>query len=558
MNLFLRFLFMGAVCLLPLVGCSDDDTEGTGPEPTSDFQFETLELTQGSFKVKITPEDKNMTYFFGVLEKSDFSQFENLESLQAANIENIKALAEANGVGVEEFLLEALLKGEQEWKYNTLVPETDYVFYAYGLSTELEILTTVNTYEFKTLVVEQVEVNFKITASDVTPTSFTLNVEPDRTDCVYYYDILLPAVYMDYCGGDPANLPAFVENYLAEWKKTEQYATYTLPEFIAEVTVSGKTSDSSFENLLPEGTYYAFAVCVANDGTCISEATVETIRTSESPKNSYTVSSEVVTDVAYSAVVTAEQSEAFAVMMELQEYFADAKSDAEIIQTIYDAYNQNISKYLYADVANVSFGGLIPNDKYYLLIFACNPDGSPKLDDKINLKKVEVNTSPAAMSSVQYELSVSSIAKIDAMVTVRADGNYENETFLFNYITKAEYDAISGDKTAGLKAHMDAFIDARVKDWNDSHPNSGVMTRKEFLSRALMNGKEDLFGADRDRRAYSWYYVLSVCFWTQGRRYLYDRAGYDPIHYRCGSGDPGFPGVHRNVVRLSGGEPEYV
>ena len=52
MNLFLRFLFMGAVCLLPLVGCSDDDTEGTGPEPTSDFQFETLELTQGSFKVK--------------------------------------------------------------------------------------------------------------------------------------------------------------------------------------------------------------------------------------------------------------------------------------------------------------------------------------------------------------------------------------------------------------------------------------------------------------------------------------------------------------------------
>ena len=76
----------------------------------------------------------------------------------------------------------------------------------------------------------------------------------------------------------------------------DRYATYTLPEFIAEVTVSGKTSDSSFENLLPEGTYYAFAVCVANDGTCISEATVETIRTSESPKNSYTVSSEVVTD----------------------------------------------------------------------------------------------------------------------------------------------------------------------------------------------------------------------------------------------------------------------
>lgn len=29
MNLFLRFV-LGAVCLLPLVGCSDDDTEGNG------------------------------------------------------------------------------------------------------------------------------------------------------------------------------------------------------------------------------------------------------------------------------------------------------------------------------------------------------------------------------------------------------------------------------------------------------------------------------------------------------------------------------------------------
>ena len=92
---------MGAVCLLPLVGCSDDDTEGTGPEPTSDFQFETLELTQGSFKVKITPEDKNMTYFFGVLEKSDFSQFENLESLQAANIENLSSTYKCNFLGAD-------------------------------------------------------------------------------------------------------------------------------------------------------------------------------------------------------------------------------------------------------------------------------------------------------------------------------------------------------------------------------------------------------------------------------------------------------------------------
>lgn len=485
--------------MLSFVGCSDDDNiQGTDPvpptppTPTQDFQFETLELTQGSLKVKITPTDEKITYYFGVLEKAKFDEYATSEELQTEVNESISDMAAANNIPLEQFLMEALLSGVQEWRFSTLAPETDYVFNAYGLSTELKNLTTVNSFAFKPPTVAPIDVNFTISASEVTPTSFTLNVEPDRTDCnYYYYDILLPTAYRDYCNSDPANVPAFVESYLQGLKATDQFAPYSMPEFVNAITKNGKTSDvESFKNLLPEGTYYAFAVCVANDGTCISEATVEAIKTSETPKNIYKVTSDEVTDITYLAVISAEQSETFAVMMELQEYFTDAKDDSEIIQMLCDAHKQNISKYLYADSANVNFNDLIPNDNYYLLIFACNPDGTPKLGDKVNLMKKEIKIEAAKMSQAQYELSVSGVTKTSAKVVVKDNSDFRNETFLLNYVTKAEYDAMA-DKTAGIQAYTDKFVDAKLKAWNESH--SGEMTRKEFLSRSLMNGREHLY-----------------------------------------------------------------
>ncbi len=487
--------------MLSVIGCSDDDPvvappvdpQPQPPVPTAEFSFETLELTQGSLKIRIIPQDENMTYYFGILEQSAFEKYEDLEKLQTANNENIRNFVAENGITLDEFLMEALLNGVQEWRYNTLTPSTNYVFYAYGLSSELEILSKVNTFEFQTPEVTPIDINFKITATDVTPTSFTLNIEPDRTDCAYYYDILLPAAYQDFCGSDPENIPAFVEAYLKELKNNEHFAAYDLPQFIAAVTSNGNVSNKdAFKNLLPEGTYYAFAVSVANDGTCNSKATVEAIKTSETPKNNYTISSETITDVSYSAAISADQSEPFAVMMELQEYFADVKSDSEIIQMLYDAHHQDLTNFLNADAANVKFNGLIPNDNYYLMIFACNPDGTPKLDKKINLKKVEIKTQPAKMSNAKYTLRVANVTKTTASATVIDENRQPNETFLLNYITKAEYDAFTGDKTEGLHGHMDTFIDSKVDAWNQTH-DTGVMSRKEFLSRALMNGEEDTY-----------------------------------------------------------------
>lgn len=483
----LCFLTAGVVLFS---GCNKNELEGKDEQPGAnpDFSFETLELTQGSFGVKITPVAKEQTYYFGIVSKADYAQFSSPEELQEADLARIRQIAEASGVDLEKFLMEALLKGEQTWKYTALAPETDYVFYAYGLSTDCKILTPLNTYSVKTSPVAPVDVTFDITVTDLKPTSFTLNVVPSRDDVSYYYDVITPDQYNDY----KDDLNSFVEAFLYEWKKTDQYKAYTMPEFIDAVTERGKVSDDSFKNLLPEGTYHALAVAVANDGTCMSDVEVMTFQTTESPRNEYTVTSINTTDVDCAAVISAKESEAFAVMMELKEYFVEGGkelSDTEIVQALYEANNKNISKYVFADAANVKFNDLIPNDDYYLLIFACNPDGSPKLGEKVNLKKVDVKTEPAKQSNAKFSLSIlnSTISRnsVDVRVEIDDPSLYKYETFLVNYIKDSEYQSLQ-DKEKGLQAHMDKFIDYKLKEYNDARPGTN-MTRKEFLSRQLFS-----------------------------------------------------------------------
>lgn len=480
----LLYCVLGGLVLLS--GCNKEP-KGGDEEVKTDFTFEALELTQGSFSVKISPVAKDQTYYFGIISKADYAQFASPEELQAADVARIKQIAESNGVDLEKFLMEALLKGEQTWSYTALAPETDYVFYAYGLSTDCQIQTSLNTYSFKTPAVTPVDITFQITPTDLKPTSFTLNIKPSLDNCSYYYDVITPDQYKEY-GSD---LKSFVEAFLSAWKETDQYKSYTMAQFIDEVTAKGEVSDDRFKNLLPEGTYHALAVAVANDGTCMSEVEVKTFQTSESPRNEYTVSDQQVTDISFHAIVNAKESEAFAVMMELKEYFVEGGkelSDSDIVKAIYEANNKNISKYMFADAANVKFNDLIPNDTYYLLVFACNPDGTPKLGEKVNLKKVEVKTQEAKPSNADFTLNImnNTITRNSVTVMVEASDDFKYDTFLINYVEDSEYQKMN-DKEKGLKDHMDKFINQKLKEYNDARPGVN-MSRKEFLSRQLFSG----------------------------------------------------------------------
>lgn len=486
-----------------LTGCKKEPAgadQGQNPPAAeeADFTFETVELTQGSFGVKISPEDENMTYYFGLMSKEDYeANFEDGEALQQYNLEYFKQYAASQGISLDQLLIESLMRGEQEYIYYELAPAADYIFYAYGLSTEGESLTSVNEYEFRAPAVEFMDTDFTITATDVTSSSFTVNVRPSDDECFYFYDVMPAATYEEYCGSNPANVPAFVEQYLAATYESYYQDEYSVPQFVAGVTVRGESSDSeSYINLDAESAYYVFAVGVANDMTAYTDAAVIEVVTSETPKNEYEVIRSNASDVTFTATISAAQDENFAVMLERSVYFSDTDTDADIIRALYTANGEDISEYIHSRSANVEFTRLIPDEDYLLLIFACSPDGSPKLDEsKVNLMKVPVHTAGALMSDADFSIYMYDVAKTSATVNVDASSGYDDETYLFNYMTADEYasiesqvDYFGGTVDEYLQEDMNEFIDASLEEWNNSHSAASQMDRKEFLSRSLLEG----------------------------------------------------------------------
>lgn len=481
-----------ALTVLSLSGCKKVEVNNDpDPEPQGEyFTIETTELTQGSLTVSIVPKDTESSYYFGLLEESDYISTYNSDpkSLVDANLLNFTKIALENGISLDQLLAEALLSGSQTWSYEALTPATKYLFYAYHISTEGVELSPVTFKEIVTPAVKMLDTKFTITAEDQTHTSFSLRIVPDDDQVYYFYDVFTLSQLNEYCGGSTDNIKDFLPQYLS-LLKSESYADYTVPQFVYAMTVRGEYKDDySFTNLLPETEYYAFAVAVGNDMTLCSPVSVQIVSTTQSPKNEYTISFEDITDISYSASVSASESEAYAVMCELKDYFTDDMTDAQIISELYAANNNDITGYVTSGDSKVSFSRLIPSQDYYLFVFACNSDGTPKIDSGVNLLKHGFHTYDAQPVSTQFYLSAGNVTQTTATLTVDSDNTESSDTYMFNYITKADYDALGEDKEAGLKDHMNKFWQDKLDAWKAQNPSyADAMTMKEFMSRYLLD-----------------------------------------------------------------------
>lgn len=471
-------------------GCKKEQVKSDqGPQQDEYFSVEVTELTQGSLGVSVVPQDMETSYYFGLIEETVYTTtYEGPQALVDANLQNFRQIALDNGISLEQLLAEALLSGEQTWLYEALTPSTRYLFYAYHISSEGQDLSPVTFVEVVTPAVKMLDTGFTITAEDQTHTSFSLRIVPDDSQVYYYYDAFTLGQLNDYCGGDPANIKDFLPEYF-QLLKSDSYADYTVPQFVNAITVRGEFKDDySFANLLPETDYYAFAVALGNDMQICSPVSVQTVSTAQSPVNQYGVDDEEITDISYSAYVSASEPEAYAVMLELKEYFSDDMTDAEVISALYNASNNDISGYVHSGMTSVEFDRLIPSQDYCLFVFACNSDGTPKLDSGINLTKHEFRTLDAEPVSTRFLLSAHNPTQNTVRLYVDSEPRGNGDTYMFNYITKADYDAIAEPKEDGLQAHMNAFWQDQLNAWKDSNPvYADDMTMKEFMSRYLLD-----------------------------------------------------------------------
>lgn len=489
------FSFLLAAALFVTACDKNNGGTDTPPEPAnSDFTIEQTALTQGSLDVKITPKDNEGTYYFSVISKKEWqtNYQSDKEVLTAAYKTWFESLAASAGVSTEELLKNALLKGMQTYQFRQLVPETEYVFFVYGVDYTGTATTPVTVQEFATpKVTLNPNATFTITPTEVGATYFKVNISCSDPNVFFYYDVLLPDVYETYCESKPENIPTYVASYLAALKtENNTYSKMSMAEFISAITVEGEAEydtalSEAANSLVPEMEYPVFAIGIANDGSFTTNATVQMVKTAETPANDWEIKDEKVTDIQYNATIYPKWDEAYAVILERKMYFEGA-SDTEMVNDLLAARGGSFLNDLCITRAKVEFTNLIPNEDYYLFLIACTPDGAPKTGEKLNVKKVDVKTQAAKPTGAVYTLNVYNVTKTTAKISVSVNTEGEGQTFLTNFITKADLEsrAAASSESEALKKHMDELIDSSLESWNAGHPNS-KMDRKEFLSRLL-------------------------------------------------------------------------
>ena len=482
---FLSLTAIAAMLAFAFVSCETPNVDEPNDEPNTeepvkpesgkpvvmeDFTVTLTSLHSGDVFLTIEPEDKDMTYWYQLQVKEDMPETD--EEILASDMEYLQYIADYYGTSLTQLLADNLLKGDLDWRYQYLEPNTEYVLYAYGMNISGEALTAVNQLTFKTTKVEQLDCEFDILVGDnITSNSFSITIIPSDDTVAYYYDVFPAWMYEEYCLSDAANIPAFMAEYIpalaSENGVTVAYAVGAISNY------GSIAHDFTLEDgIEANSSYFVFAIGIGADGTTTTEAEVIEVKTAAPPVNTFEVTEGYVEDDRATFYVRPNHSESYVALFELKEYFVEngeLVSDEEIIAGILAAQGSKIGDHVYSGTATVKDCPMIPNKDYYCLVF-----GYFGGEVTTPLTKVEFRTKAADMVDADIIVTVAEVTYTEASVSFQP--YIEPFPHMFNVMPYATYEA-NGANDEAIKRYNDELIDQM---WDPAK-----MSREEWLSRAL-------------------------------------------------------------------------
>lgn len=148
----MKKIFNLMLALLAIVGLACTPNSGVGDEGKAlSFAISVTNITSDGAIVTIEPSN-NDTYYFDVIEKSVFEQFDS-ENAIAEIVESVKAYCESKGYSVGDVVASGKKEYSLEW---LLEAGTEYYAYAFGLSKDGIVTTDITLVPFKTLANEDI------------------------------------------------------------------------------------------------------------------------------------------------------------------------------------------------------------------------------------------------------------------------------------------------------------------------------------------------------------------------------------------------------------------
>ncbi len=235
-----------------------------------DFAISLQAVNPYGATIRFTANGHQMNYFFLVMGKEAIDEYYaqgGEEALYQADFEWIEYLAANNGMTVEEFLPLAVQiyaqNGEETtMDYTTLEPNESYYAYCYGMDTKGNKLTSITRKEFVTEVVDPIDIEFEMEATNIQTTSATITVTPSKDSEYYWWTYVKEGDYLKY--GDIEIVKIMTENLKAD------AASAGLD--ITDLMKLGESSATPTD-LWADAKYYIVAWAMDEKGNLISEIT---------------------------------------------------------------------------------------------------------------------------------------------------------------------------------------------------------------------------------------------------------------------------------------------
>lgn len=166
---------------------------GEAPQPELSFEIIVKEVLEDAVTVDVIPSDKQVTYVSMLIEAEIFDSYgSDEEYFQQFELEYFKDEAEDDGISLKEYLEKHCLdSGDLKDIYvGGLDPETDYYFYAFGMTSDAVRTSDIYKVKFTTKAHEVITPEFEITFSDITSRSAVMTVKVTPESATYHFDIM--------------------------------------------------------------------------------------------------------------------------------------------------------------------------------------------------------------------------------------------------------------------------------------------------------------------------------------------------------------------------------
>lgn len=137
----------------------------------------------------IIAKDQEMPYINMLVDKTTWDSFDSFDEYFNYSLLTIEERANSAGLTLADYIEQSLLIYGDTLNVSAkgMLPATDYVVYAIGLTPELEKLSEVAYEAFTTKDMPMVDVDFTIEYTDVTSTTVMMSVTPDDNEVYYMF-----------------------------------------------------------------------------------------------------------------------------------------------------------------------------------------------------------------------------------------------------------------------------------------------------------------------------------------------------------------------------------